>query len=179
MQPDLQNLPLRDIHIPDAVSWWPLAPGWWLLLLLILLAAIAVMALRRFQQRRRLRKTALIAFNTLKANYYQNHDAQQLLRSLSMLLRRISISQLPRTQTAALTGEAWLQCLDKLTSAKALPKEVFSKGVGRVLADAPYRKNADINAEVLLNLCETWIKTLPLSTPPIETIPINQPVKTA
>ena len=22
-------LPLRDLHLPEAVGWWPLAPGWW------------------------------------------------------------------------------------------------------------------------------------------------------
>ena len=30
-----QALPLRDIQLPDAVSWWPLAMGWWLLLLVM------------------------------------------------------------------------------------------------------------------------------------------------
>ena len=27
---DPQQIPLRDLHLPDAISWWPLAPGWWL-----------------------------------------------------------------------------------------------------------------------------------------------------
>ena len=32
MDPDL--IPLRDIHLPQAVGWWPLAPGWWVLIAL-------------------------------------------------------------------------------------------------------------------------------------------------
>ena len=30
-------LPLRDLHLPDAIGWWPLAPGWWVLIALSLL----------------------------------------------------------------------------------------------------------------------------------------------
>ncbi|MDC0000311.1 DUF4381 domain-containing protein [Porticoccaceae bacterium] len=26
---------LRDIHLPETVSWWPLAPGWWVLIILL------------------------------------------------------------------------------------------------------------------------------------------------
>ena len=26
---DETALPLRDLHLPDAIGWWPLAPGWW------------------------------------------------------------------------------------------------------------------------------------------------------
>ena len=32
---ELQQLPLRDIHLPEAVSWWPPAYGWWLLVVLL------------------------------------------------------------------------------------------------------------------------------------------------
>ena len=35
-------LPLKDIHLPEAIGWWPLAPGWWILLLLIGLLIFAV-----------------------------------------------------------------------------------------------------------------------------------------
>ncbi|MBT3811581.1 MAG: DUF4381 domain-containing protein, partial [Gammaproteobacteria bacterium] len=29
------ELPLRDIHLPPAISWWPPAIGWWILAVLI------------------------------------------------------------------------------------------------------------------------------------------------
>ena len=49
-----EDLPLRDIHLPDPVSWWPMAPGWWLLFfLLVLLISLSIFFLRRRQQYRR------------------------------------------------------------------------------------------------------------------------------
>ena len=37
---------LRDIHLPEPISWWPLAPGWWLLIIIAL--ALMVWATRFF-----------------------------------------------------------------------------------------------------------------------------------
>ena len=31
---DPEQIPLRDLHLPDVVGLWPLAPGWWVLILL-------------------------------------------------------------------------------------------------------------------------------------------------
>ena len=32
---DENTLPLRDLHLPDAIGWWPLAPGWWVVIALV------------------------------------------------------------------------------------------------------------------------------------------------
>ena len=34
---------LRDIHLPEAVPWWPPAPGWWMLFALVIAGAVGVM----------------------------------------------------------------------------------------------------------------------------------------
>ena len=43
---------LRDIHLPEAVSWWPLAIGWWVLgfLAIIAIAVLAYIVLRRIKK---------------------------------------------------------------------------------------------------------------------------------
>jgi len=40
------DIAIRDIHLPDAISWWPLAPGWWGLLALIVIAIVLFWYLR-------------------------------------------------------------------------------------------------------------------------------------
>ncbi|MGH8222486.1 MAG: DUF4381 family protein, partial [Woeseiaceae bacterium] len=37
---DPQQIPLRDLHLPEAVGWWPPAPGWWLLIALAVAALL-------------------------------------------------------------------------------------------------------------------------------------------
>ena len=37
---DPEQIPLRDLHLPEAVGWWPLAPGWWVLIALAVAHAV-------------------------------------------------------------------------------------------------------------------------------------------
>jgi len=48
LPPEIQKMlseQLRDVHLPDAVSWWPLAWGWWVLLILLTLSVGAALFL--------------------------------------------------------------------------------------------------------------------------------------
>jgi len=33
---------LHDIHLPEAIGWWPLAPGWYLLTAAIAIACLLI-----------------------------------------------------------------------------------------------------------------------------------------
>ena len=47
---DPASLPLRDIHLPDPVSWWPLAPGWLaLIMLLVIVVLLTTYFIRRYR----------------------------------------------------------------------------------------------------------------------------------
>ena len=35
-------LPLKDLHLPAEIGWWPLAPGWWGVIAVLAVVAAAV-----------------------------------------------------------------------------------------------------------------------------------------
>jgi hypothetical protein len=156
----IDSLPLRDIHLPEAVSWWPPAPGWWLLLLLCSVTIATVVLFKYIRKRRLLKRTAVAELNRIREQYNENHDRVQLLKALSVLMRRASISYYPRVNTASLTGEQWLQHLDKTAQRKQ-----FQHGAGKILASAPYlpaHKQLDVDFNDLFKLCEDWLNNQPV-----------------
>ncbi len=163
MNPDNTALNLRDIHLPSSMSWWPPAPGWWLLLGITLLILALSTFLYRRQQRRRMHRAALNELTHIKTTYEQNTDEQQLVKALSIWLRRVCLSFYPRVDVAGLTGQAWLVFLDDCFL-KSKQEMRFSDNAGQVLISAPYQPDAKINADELLSLCQSWLKTLPRST---------------
>lgn len=149
----MEQLPLRDIHLPDAVGFWPPAPGWWALALLL---PALLFGLRQLYKRIRRRSAVKIAGKLLQSMRRQpNGDAKQTLAALSALLRRVALSTAPRRDVASLSGLAWLQYLDR-----SLPDAPFSQGPGRCLADAHFRPHAPAEAELdaVFELCERWLK---------------------
>lgn len=148
------QLPLKDIHLPEAIGWWPPAIGWWLLAVLIpLLIVVLVTGYKRLS-----RKTALKTAKKILADIKQDgsKDNARKLCELSMLLRRVAISTSPKAGVAGLTGREWLAFLD--SSVKGSP---FSEGIGACLTDAPYRQSALTDDEIarLTGLCEGWLKS--------------------
>ena len=147
------QLPLKDIHLPEAIGWWPPAIGWWLLAVLIPLLIVFLFGFYK----RLTRKTAIKTAKNNLAAIKQNSalDNNQKLRELSMLVRRVAISINPRSEVASLTGRHWLAFLDRsVTGAR------FSEGCGQLLAEAPYRNTppADLEIAQLISLCEEWLK---------------------
>ena len=149
-----QTLPLKDIHVPEAIGWWPPAPGWWILAIVSTLMVWGLIRVWRWRRRATVKKQALRLLNELDNNVELSD--QQKLQALSRLLRRVSISRFPRQEVAGLHGEAWLAFLDQQWD-----RQGFSKGEGRSLIDAPYQAECLIDIDPLLSLCRDWIKSLP------------------
>lgn len=155
---DPLQIPLRDVHYPSTLSWWPPAPGWWMLLGTVLIAAGLIWWWRR--RKHKMKASALrlgrSEFERLRTRYASDHDAGRLVKDLSILLRRLCVSIFPRTDSASLTGDRWLEFLDR-----PLPASRFTAGPGRILLDAPYRPGvAAGEIEPLLELCDDWLKRL-------------------
>ena len=110
---DPASLPLREIHLPDSVGWWPPAPGWWLLPVLLLLGLAAAWYARHLYRRRKFSAVNMARKELagIRSRYAADRDAGHCVRSVSGLLRRVSISVFPRAESAGLTGADWLAFL--------------------------------------------------------------------
>jgi hypothetical protein len=155
---DPLEIPLRDIHLPDSVAYWPLAYAWWLLIFTIIAVFVLAVFLYLRSQKKKLSAITLARheYSRISSDYQQHSDAVKLTTQISILLRRLSISLFPRTQVASLTGDEWLRFLDDQVSGHP-----FTNGKGRVLIDAPYRENISSEAaEELMDNCGMWIDSI-------------------
>ena len=152
MNPD--PLPLKDIHLPETIGWWPPAMGWWVLVILVPVLLVLVFLLYKKLTQRTAIKTAKKMLEKIKQDTTSSGD--QKLAELSSLLRRTAISVFPRSEAAGLTGQDWLKFLDA-----PLNDQRFSKGIGKMLIDSRYRKQKpQLEIPPLVELCEDWLRAL-------------------
>lgn len=139
---DPNQLPLRDLHLPLPIGWWPLAPGWWLVIALLLFG-LGWLLLRawRLRQFRAPRRYAISALAAIEAEYLEHRNPVVLGRQLSLLLRRAMLAYAPRHEVAGLTGDSWLAWLDR-----DLSVPYFHTDGGKSLLQLPYRDpNSDFS----------------------------------
>ena len=79
----------------------------------------------------------LVVIKDTKASFFLR------LQEVSEILRRTMLAYAPRSEIAGLTGDAWLEWLDR-----DLPEPKFSNGPGRRLLDLPYRKPGAVGESV-------------------------------
>lgn len=161
MNPDITSIPIRDIHLPESVSWWPLAPGWWITLGLLLLAAAVVYFLKFIKERQQLNKQVMQEFENLVERYKCDKDINLLLSDVAQLIRRVSITTFSDKQVAALTGDEWLQFLDSVfTKGKNSQTLSFQGALGELLISGQYQKSHSIDEnrlDQLLILSKAWL----------------------
>lgn len=157
MNPD--ELLLRDIHLPDPLSWWPPAIGWWLVAggLLALCLTSAWWWRRRAALRRAPATLARVDLAHVRAAWLEHGDATRLIGELSVWLRRAGMSLTTRAQAAGLTGDAWGRFLDDVAG-----ESVFDPEPGAWWVETPYRMNTAAavtapDAERILAACDRWL----------------------
>ena len=81
---------LHDIHLPESIGWWPLAPGWYgLTLLLILILMVASFLVGRYYLNGRARRQALRLLTTYRQQHQRSPNSQLSTARVSELLKRV------------------------------------------------------------------------------------------
>jgi len=157
---DVSQLPLRDIHLPGPIGWWPPAFGWWLVAALVLVG-LALYGLQYYRARHR--RAALKAMTRVRAALEQGAEPVACLQFLSTVLRRFAMTSVARAageaDVAGLIGERWLRYLDGRWN-----RTDFSVGLGKRLLAAPYARPNSIERDTAIELtalCAAWLAAQP------------------
>jgi Domain of unknown function (DUF4381) len=168
---DASQLPIRDIHLPGLIAWWPPAPGWWIV---VALAVAALVAFALYYAQGRHRRSALRSLASVRAALEQGAEPVACLQRVSTTLRRYAMTTADEQSVAALRavdgiadrpsseevagliGQRWLRYLDSRWQ-----RDEFSRGGGRLLLAAPYARPDTIDRQHAIDLaalCAEWLK---------------------
>lgn len=147
---------IDEIILPDAVSWWPSAPGWQVLGVLASLFVI-YQSYRRVKRwwRDRYRREALRQL--AQAQQQAGERLQDIVIKLPYFIKVTALQAYPREDVASLSGNEWLNFLDAHYTGPS-----FSNGIGKKLLSVAYLPQQrwqinDAECNTLINMSRQWI----------------------
>jgi hypothetical protein len=156
----MNELPLKDIHLPELSLWWPPAPGWWLVMVLMALLIFYSPRLLRWMRWKPVKSISLRELARIRAAMQNGLDEQRTSQEISILLRRTVISYSGRAIGASVTGESWIEALNSLAG-----HECFTAEQNEWLRIGRFAPAARCDLEAMLHSCENWIRSLPRRNP--------------
>lgn len=144
---------LKDLQLPEAVSVFPLAPGWYgvIFIIILLMLALSYWQMRRLAHQRKV--ASIVELLTL-IEQQNSSSGTQLLAEVAILLKRVAREKFPEQQPQNLFGEPWLQFLD--SSGKTTQ---FTQGAGRILLEVYQNKPLE-NPQALFKVVRAWLKVV-------------------
>lgn len=148
---------LRDIHLPEPIPFWPLAPGWWGLAICALALTALLIGWVRRTRRLSWQKSARAELESIEAAFARNGNAHELAAALSVLLRRAARMRFGDASVGALRGEAWVGLLCGRGAGEPDPA---SSELVRELTRAAFAKpdsDPPVNPPAWITFARTWI----------------------
>ena len=154
----MNELELRDIHLPDTSLWWPPAPGWWITAALLLVLGLLTPWLIRRLRYKPVKRLSLGELETIRNGFHSGQGKHDVIKDTAALLRRTLIAYRGREGFAASTGNVWTVQLQELVAG-----EKFSQAQLQLLGHHRYQRDSDCDIDELLQACERWMRALPRS----------------
>ena len=144
---------LRDIHLPDIPSVWPLPMRFWIVLFAVVSCVFLCRFLWLYVHRITAKKYANREVESLTSRFSGNN--YKIAVEICLLLRRIAVMKFGRENVADLSGKKWRQFLEKTTK-----KNVFSGEAGDVVENImfiPAQQFHCRDISILVSAAKEWI----------------------
>ncbi len=155
---------LQPLIAPEAIGFWPPAPGWWLLLLLIPALGWGIWRLRtllpvkasksRSEQPLDPVRVAALAELASLPKPYDGAPAGAWLQQINGLLKRLCRNHYPHSQSHTLNGRKWLAFLDNRCPAAGLTRWM-------ILVEGAYKPECKLDDRAISGLTQAvdiWIR---------------------
>lgn len=150
---------LKDVHLPEAISWWPMAMAWWVLLILVFgLLCAGGWYLFRKHRRNKYRKSALHELNVSFEQWQTDSNNAAYLQRSNALLKRVLLhleTQSPQGSdtgsSAGLSGVSWAIRLNSVV------KRPLSDSAINALVDQSYKADPQADIEAVQVELRQWL----------------------
>jgi len=141
---------LRDIHLPSAIGWWPLAPGWWLVIAGVLLFTL-LLTFYLWKRYWSSRQIALRHLNTIETTI-ATQSSNVILWHLAVLIKRLVLAYAPRKEVAKLHGQAWIHYCNQMS------KHALNDSTTILLTEKLYQTECKSEIKPCIQNIRAWIK---------------------
>ncbi len=138
---------LKDIHLPEQINNYPIAPGWWILAVSVLL--LFIWCISKLKKQKQLNKAKKQALEHIKDG---NNDNEKIMATLKWA----SIQYFPRKQVANLYGHKLQQFLSSYLPEKYQQQFI---DLSQQAFDSQYQNLEQNNTDESLNQAALlWLK---------------------
>ena len=158
-QPSATLDALREITLPEPVSYAPQTVGWWVVFgVLAAVVLLTALLLYRRWRRRRYRRVALVTLEDVSRRL-SGSGGVAALREVPVLLKQVALVTFGRAPVAQLSGREWFAFL-----VGTCPDNAFTDEDGALLTRVAYERDeclAEVSqgaAASLLSLARHWVR---------------------
>ncbi|MFT6406921.1 MAG: hypothetical protein ACJAQ6_000331 [Arenicella sp.] len=147
---DFLEQQLRPPQTPEAISWWPVAPGWWIVTaLLIVLISYAVIKLRQHRTKNSYRKIAMMLLDWHYSEWQLQQNDGEYLQAANSVIKR-ACSHIDKN-SRKLSGHDWVNYLNALCDNK------LSQTTQSALGDSLYQRQPEANIDDVHQQLRAWL----------------------
>lgn len=141
---------LRDVHTPDAVSWWPLSIGWWVVIVLVISTLVfSVVKLIKHRKHNAYRKLAVTELNQHFKHWQQHQQNSDYLQAANAVVKR-ACSHV-NNEGLGLSGKLWIAHLNSYC------KTDFSNDTEIALTQQLYQEQPNSNINKVHQEINAWL----------------------